>query len=348
MRHPRKLLGKHRTPKGVLVGPTHITRHFGDSRLAMPPTIIRSACEAMRTRFEIVVVGDDATHLNAAVEEAFSEIHACESRLSAFLAGSLVSRINHAAGDRPVSVDLETLGMLRLAHDVHTQSRGCFDLTVGPLMRAWGFRDGAGSLHHDCAWGMGHLQLDHDRSAAWLDSRGMEIDCGAIAKGHALDLAAARLDDSGVHCGLLHAGTSSVLALDAPEGREGWTVAIAAPPGSALGASVTLRRCALGVSAPHGRQIMRDGKARGHVLDPRTGKPCDGSLLAAAICPTAAAADAWSTALLVAGAEGMQFDAPDLLARLIVAAGSDVLCASTQGPVGRSWCELKLQEKSGS
>ncbi|MCH2105347.1 MAG: FAD:protein FMN transferase, partial [Planctomycetes bacterium] len=120
------------------------------------------------------------------------------------------------------------------------------------------------------------------------------LDFGAVAKGWALDLAREGLLEAGVERALLHGGTSSVLAIGAPPGEEGWRVAL----GKESGASCLLRDCALGVSAPDG-----EAGGEGHVLVPGTSAAASGVELAAVVCESAAWADAWSTALVVRGEE---------------------------------------------
>ena len=290
--------------------------------------IFRGAFEAMRTRFELVLEGGDEPRLAAAAEDVRAEVEACEDRLSHFRPGSVVSRINASRGSR-VRVDPETFDLLSLAARIHRDSGGAFDPTVGPLMRAWGFRGDADGESRP-ARGMEHLHLDDAACEVSLDCDASvgQLDLGAIAKGHALDLAASRLAELGVTRGLLHAGTSSVLAMEPPERRPGWKVGLA---GAA--ANVTLRRMGLGVSAPHGRMVAAaDGSSAGHVMDPRTGRPAAGSSLAAAACLSAAAADAWSTALLVAGEAGMAWEVRELSGRLVVLGAGDVRSRSESGP----------------
>ena len=103
-----------------------------------------------------------------------------------------------------------------------------------------------------------------------------------------------RLDGSDIH--------ETVLALGAPPGEAGWKVAIKAPgPDDRLLKVVALDRSALSVSAPHGRAFEKEGDTFGHVMDPRCGAPAASAALCAVVCRCAALADAWSTALLVAG-----------------------------------------------
>lgn len=272
----------------------------------------------MGTRFEIALAGDDPVALRAAGEAALAEIEDRHRRWSAFSASSMVTRINREAGERAVAVDRETLDLLLLAHDVWDASGGAFDITVGPLMRRLGFRDGQMMASADASAvvegppvvGMDRVVVDERTSTVWFvdgaDARGhaIEIDLGAIAKGWALDVAADVLRDAGVTCALLHGGTSTVIAIGAPPEAEGWAIKVRPPHGQhsddpADAPVVHLRDAALAVSAPHGRTISRGDVTLGHVIDPRTGQPTTGACCAAVIADRAAVADAWSTALLV-------------------------------------------------
>jgi thiamine biosynthesis lipoprotein len=132
------------------------------------------------------------------------------------------------------------------------------------------------------------------------------FDLGAIAKGHALDCAAAVLIENEVSCALLHGGTSSVLALDAPPGESAWRIALASHPqqltidlcNAALSVSCTLgdRRHNVGHiidARPHGSGAMGHGSGDVNcILEER---------YCAVLGPSARLADAWSTALIVLG-----------------------------------------------
>ncbi len=284
--------------------------------------IVRLATDAMRTRFEFALCGENEAALRAAGEAALAEIEATEQRLSAFMPGSLVSLVNREAHSRPISLDADTFDLLSLAERVWRLTRGAFDITIGPLMRAWGFRGqpfDAGALAR-AEWGFTHVQLDPVARTIAFTRPGVSIDLGAIGKGHALDLAGRVLREAGVTRGLLHAGTSSVLALGTPMGEPGWRVAVATGRPEEVPPVVTLADgAALGVSAPRGRTSTHEGRVIGHILDPRTGTPAIAANTAATVVTcvpdAAAAADAWSTALLVLGEHPL--DAPDELTSML-------------------------------
>lgn len=287
---------------------------------------------AMGTRFELVLSGLDEVSLRAAGEEAIGEIHHWHDRLSAFAPGSQLNHLCRVACDRPVRLDDELFELFQTARQVCEGSGGALDITLGPLMHAHGLREDPGPESADrrsridtarARTGMHLVELDTGSRALRLRARGMALDLGAIAKGFAIDRAGASLREAGVRCALIHGGTSSVLAIGAPPGEAGWRIAIADPTDPAATLTVAeLCDAALGVSAPSGRVVERDGVRIGHVLDPRTGEPSEAGAVAAVVAPSAMLADAWSTALLVLGA--VPGDLPG---------GLDALVVSTREPV---------------
>lgn len=264
------------------------------------------ATYAMGTRFELALPdggSDDAAHLRAIGEEALREVERWHGRLSRFEPGSVITGINR---DRRGRVDPETFGLLQLCERVRVQSGGAFDVTLGACMERLGFHPAVdenpetrGRIAGTCGTpGVDGLHLDPAEREVAL-SPGASLDLGAVAKGFALDLAAAVLREHGISDALLHGGTSAVVALGLP-GRdggadEGWPVVVRS---DAETLTVHLRDQCLGVSAPRGR---RSG-GHSHILDPMTGLPVDsGADTAAVIGPlgTGALCDAWSTALVV-------------------------------------------------
>lgn len=267
------------------------------------------AFEAMGTRFEFLLIGDDTTALRLAADEAAQDVRSLHDRLTVFSPGSVISRLNERAALGPVHVSRDVLDLLLACRRYHDETGGVFDPTIGPLMTLWGFRrrgnDGwAPPTPADVARsldviGMDRVRLDEDEQTVEFATRGVQLDLGSIAKGHALDVAAGVLRAHGVGRAFLHGGTSSIVALGGPTDPP-FVVEVAGPP--AFGSiPVYLVNGAMAVSAPHGRVVDVDGFPHGHVIDPRTGRPAHGALTAVAIGKSAAACDAWSTALLVLG-----------------------------------------------
>ncbi len=202
--------------------------------------IVRLAVQAMYTRFELVLLGEDESRLVAVGEEAIAEIEACEDRLSLFRPGSLLSIINRDAATRPVGLDRDTFALLLRAQHLHRLTEGTFDPTIAPLMKLWCLHGSASSAADPASFdaarecvGMHLVELDAARHTVRFTRPGVSLDLGGLAKGHALALAHDALrrvgfaaDSSGTEAAFLHAGTSSVTAIGAPPGHPGWRVAI--------------------------------------------------------------------------------------------------------------------------
>lgn len=270
---------------------------------------------AMACRFELVLHGEDAVWLRAAGEEALEEIGRLERQLSIFDSASEVSRLNARAAQGPVRVSTALFHLLERAKALHHQTDGAFDLTIAPLMRAWGFFRNSGHLPDpdllDDArgrTGMDLVELDASSRTVHFQKNGVMLDFGAIGKGYAVDEAIRVLREAGVDQAFLHGGTSTMYALGTPPNEAAWKVAIPRPDSDDEPlAIVQLQNESLSVSAVWGKAFEAGGRTYGHVLDPRLGRPVDGAVLAAVAAPSATVSDALSTAHLVDG-RSLQLD----------------------------------------
>jgi thiamine biosynthesis lipoprotein len=277
--------------------------------------IVQVARNAMATRFEIVLHGTNTTMLRAAGEEALDEIARLENQLSLYRPTSEIARVNARAAYEPVRVTPPVFKLLQHARDLSVACQGAFDITIAPLVRCWGFMGGTGQSAdpkqlaeaRECI-GMPRVHFDESKHTIQFDREGVMLDLGAIGKGYAIDRAVGLLRDAGVESALVHGGTSTVYAVGKPLENDAWKVAIANGAPNHISASslpiVALQDEALSVSAIWGRSFEREGKTMGHVIDPRTGEPCQTAQLAAVISKSATDSDALSTALLVLGYEG--------------------------------------------
>lgn len=263
---------------------------------------LRLAIDAMGTRFELALVAGRGD-LRAAGEAAIEEIAIWHDRLSRYAPDSLVSHINREAARAPVRLDRDTYELLRDALDVWQASSGSFDITVAPAMTRMGHADSAVSTRHGRN-DAGALRLDPERWTITFEGPHVSIDLGGIAKGHALDCAARVLRDAGVTAALLHGGTSSLVSIGAPQGSEGWRIAV---PSGSESRTILLRDAAMSVSDPAGPADGR--RSMPHIVDPRDGRAVSPSIHATVIGASARLADAWSTALVVLGRTPAAFPA---------------------------------------
>jgi thiamine biosynthesis lipoprotein len=286
------------------------------SILHSPSSQFAFARHAMATRFEIVLPGDDSTRLRAAAEEAFDEIDRLESQLSLFRPNSEIANVNARAADEAVRVSPETFRLLERAAKLSAETGGAFDITIAPLMRAWGFVNASGSLPdpaqlaaaRECV-GMNLVQLDAANHSVRFSRPGVMLDLGAVGKGYAVERAAQLLRDAGISAALIHGGTSTIYAMGCPPDSSAWKIEVSYPrnsieePAPPL-ANIELCDESLSMSAWWGKSFQANGKNYGHVIDPRTGEPANNALLAVVITRSATDSDALSTALLTLGPNG--------------------------------------------
>lgn len=250
----------------------------------------------------------------AVVEAALDSIARVEDELSTWRSETPLSRLNAAAGSKPVGVSPSLLRFLLTCREWSHATHGAFDPIVGALVDAWDLR-GAGRVPDAAALrkararsGIALLEVDEVHATARLKRAGAWLDSGGIAKGLALDVAAQELRTRGVSDAILDFG-GQILVLGTPPEAESWPIAIADPrdrerPGLVL----ALRDASAATSEQSERGVEVAGQLIGHVLDPRTGRPVPTDASVTAIAPSAQDADILSTALLVMGSEaGLQW-----------------------------------------
>jgi len=288
-----------------------------DALAAAPPPVeenvalLRFGRRAMAAQFEVILPFGTPDAL-ARAEAALDEVHRLEEQLTVYHDHSEVSRLNREAAARPVTVEDRLFALLTLAARLAQETAGAYDITTGALTKAWGFyrRQGRVPAPAELAGaqgrvGMQHVVLDADRRTVYFRRAGLEINLGSIGKGYALDRAADVLRRAGVGTALLHGGQSSVLGVGTMPGDErGWAVALRHPfeRERRLGV-VRLRDRALATSGAIYQHLEYNGRRLGHVLDPRTGWPAEGITSASVLAPTAAEADALSTAFFILGVD---------------------------------------------
>jgi thiamine biosynthesis lipoprotein len=283
--------------------------------------MITLSLHAMATRFELVLYGDDPVRMRAAGEQAFQEIERLESQLSFYRPDSEITWINSRAAESPVRIDPRLFHLLLRCANLTKKTCGAFDVTVGPLMRLWGFAKGSPRVPQPSelalvrnAVGMKNVELCEEDSTVHFKQRGVELDLGGYGKGYAIERAIGILKENEVTNALLHGGTSSIFALGTPPLEAGWRIGLSAPFDDGEKSTVELSNTGLSVSAAHGKWFNVDGCMYGHVLDPGTGAPARGALAAAVTGPSPSDCEALSTALLVLGQSwlpAMQLSFPD-------------------------------------
>ncbi len=280
---------------------------------ASPGKVVKASREIMSTVFEVGVVVGPSTAPAAVLpdlEAALDEVARIERVMSPYLPDSELSRVNAAAGGEPVPVSAELLALVERSVGLCRATDGLMDITFLPLGRTWDFRaepfvpptdeaiEEALSLV-DCK----AVEIDAEAGTLRLPRAGMGLGLGAVAKGYAVDRAAALLMEAG-HADHLVNGGGDVLARGAKADGP-WIVGIRHPRGAAgdLMGRMPLRDAAMVTSGDYERFVEHEGVRYHHIIDPRTGRPAQGIVSVSVVDGSAERADAIATALLVAGPE---------------------------------------------
>ena len=274
--------------------------------------IFSQSRNAMGTVFAIHLYAESEAQALSFFEVAFEEVERLEETLSKFRPSSEICRINRLAATQPVTTDPEVFSLIEQSLFFSEQTAGAFDITVGPLMRTWGFFRAEGhcpdAQELNAArerTGFEKVILDRGARTIGFAVPGMELDLGAIGKGYAVDRTVEVLREASVSAALVVAGSSTVYALGTPPEEDGWKIHVPDPRDRTRKIStVRLRDQAISTSGNYERFFELDGRRYCHVMDPRTGMPVEGVLQATLIGSDGAMTDAISNALFVLGADG--------------------------------------------
>ena len=259
--------------------------------------------------YAIDALGTDAAALGRGIDAALDEVDRIDRLMSHYRPESALSRLNREAARRPVTVEPELFEFLARSLQYSGESDGAFDITVGPLMKVWGFFDGEGRLPASGELaqarrrvGYRHVRLNLADRTVRFDVDGVEIDLGGIAKGYAVDRAVAVLAAHDVTAALVSAGGSTVHASGAPPGLDAWDIHVQDPvaPGK-VAFTVALRDRAMSIAGSTEKYFEAGGARYSHIMDPRTGRPVQGILSVVAIAATGTEADALDNVLFVKG-----------------------------------------------
>jgi thiamine biosynthesis lipoprotein len=288
-------------------------------------SVYRFAHFAMGTTFEIVLAEKDEDYARQISQAVFAEVDRIKNLISRFDPTSEIGQINRLRAGQSLHIGVETYECLKTALSLHAETDGAFDINVGSLMRYRGAQI-TGNRHSrtDIQKQLELAKKSRGFMIRYLPTKEMgkptelSLDLGGIGKGYALDSTREILSDWGVKRTLVHGGTSSALSIGTPpegEGqRRGWPVGI----GGEWKCPNTPKKFFLKDRALSGSGTEVKGI---HIFDPRTGKPAEGHLAAWVSHPSAAVADALSTAFMVMNTEEVRAyckEHPDVWAMVVI------------------------------
>lgn len=261
------------------------------SEIPAMPSAVRFSHEAMNTTFDLRIPGEMQSHLRDVAKVCFETLDLLEQDLSRFIEGSDVSRINRMQAGEQLYVSQDTHTCLLQALELHQQTAGLFDVTLGARIEHLKSKHD-GTPPAIC----GSLIIAPDQPLVQCDAPGREIDLGGIGKGYALDRLRQVLIEWEIESALLSAGGSTQLA----HGPLAWPVALS---GDRESIKIALQEQALSASGI--------GIQGSHIVHPDDDHEDGLGLSFTRVWltdTTAASADAWSTAvMLMTGAQLSEF-----------------------------------------
>ena len=263
--------------------------------------------------------------LTAGIQSVLEEV---DASLSPFNEKSIITAVNH---NHPVKLNDMFTHVFQRAMDISKDTEGAFDITVAPLVNAWGFgfKNGSqpDSLQVDSLLrivGYGKVSLANGKVRK-QDSR-MMLDCSAIAKGYGSDVVARFLQSRGVANFMVEIG-GEIVTKGVNAERLPWKIGVTKPEEDSLAAGRELQTVlnvtdkAMATSGNYRNFYYKGGKKYAHTIDPKTGYPVQHSLLSATVLgPDCATADAYATSFMVMGmerAKGVLERHPELMAYFI-------------------------------
>ncbi len=243
--------------------------------------------------------------------EIAAELQKVDASLSPFNKNSVISRINRNEDMRPDSMFTEVFNLSRL---ISMNTDGAFDITVAPLVNAWGFGFKNSSnvtkeLVDSLLQFVGYEKVRIADGCVVKDDPRIILDCSAVAKGYGSDAVARLFDRKGIKNYMIEIGGELVIKGMNPKNQK-WSVGIQKPTDDTLHLQNDLQTIlkitnrAMATSGNYRNFYYKDGKKYAHTIDPKSGYPVQHSILSSTIlAKDCATADAYATAFMVMGLE---------------------------------------------
>lgn len=256
------------------------------------------------TSYNITYQSND--NLKPEIEKALAEV---DASLSPFNEKSVITHVNK---NEAVTLDDHFITVFRLSYEIYKDTEGAFDITVAPLVNAWGFgfKNGITPDCHAIDSLMQFVGFDkvklQDGKIIKTDDRLM-LDCSAIAKGYGVDAVARLLKSKGIDNYMVEIGGEIVASGENPKGAP-WRIGVSKPDDDSVSVSneiqgiINISNRAMATSGNYHNFYYKGGKKYAHTIDPKTGCPVQHSILSATVVSDECAkADAYATAFMVMG-----------------------------------------------
>ena len=294
------------------------------------------------TTYSITYQADSSLHTSIK-----KELQKVDEALSPFNKQSVITAVNE---NRNMTVNKMFADVFLMAEKISEDTDGAFDITVAPLVNAWGFgfKSGKHPSRHDIdslKTIIGYKKVSlNDLRVTKTDPRVM-LDCSSIAKGYGSDAVAAMLERHGVKNYMVEIG-GEIVTKGISQKRMPWKIGVTKPIDDSLSLSqeiqciINVTDKAMATSGNYRNFYYHGGKKYAHTIDPKTGYPVQHSILSATvIANSCATAGAYATAFMVMGMEKAQKlleRHPELMAYIIFADKDGII---------QTWCSPSLKGK---
>lgn len=265
------------------------------------PEPVQGTFFAMDTVMDFTIYGESGL-----IDQSESLIASLESLVSVTDTGSELYAINQTGSG---TLTGKASSLMEQALEICRRTDGALDLSIYPIVRAWGFTTGSYQVPDEEAIQsllplVDYTQIQYDAATGVVTlPEGMEIDLGSVAKGYAGQLAAQMLRNSGVESALLNLGGNVQTVGAKPDGSP-WQIGIKDPQGEDAMMVLSVEDQAVVTSGGYERYFEQDGQTYWHIMDPSTGHPADSGLISVTIVgDEGVVCDGLSTALFVMGLE---------------------------------------------
>lgn len=236
------------------------------------------------------------------------------NEFSTYQKDSVISRFNQAIANEKIKVSPRFIEMLSLAKKFHEETHGAFDPTLGPVIKLWGFGGGKKERTptqkeiNEALSKVGFHFIKWNETEVWKEKEGVLLDVNAFAPGWVADLVGEMLEANNIKNYMADIG-GEILFKGQKTPKASWVAGIEKPSekhGESVQVAFRIKDLALATSGNYRQFFTENGERRSHIIDPRTGMPVKHSTSSASVISrTAAEADAWGTAMMVLGEEGI-------------------------------------------
>ncbi|MSQ38412.1 MAG: FAD:protein FMN transferase [Chitinophagaceae bacterium] len=258
----------------------------------------------MGSAFNLIIVSTDSNKANHLARKSFELVDSLNHIFSNYDSSSEISKINASAGLLPYKISPAMLDLVQKSQDAYIQSKGAYDISIGPLSTLWRnarkaklFPDASTVIATKKLVGLAQVKINKRLGTIFLPNAGMQLDFGGIAKGYIAGRIINYLKANGIQQALAEAGGDIVMS-GAPLNSKGWIIGVNLPQTTddLVNKKLQLSNCAAATSGDVYQYFEKEGVKYSHIINPLTGYGVTNLRNVTIIAKTGATADWLATA----------------------------------------------------